>query len=212
MYPHTLDRVVLLKQIWSLLEFPSIYRLFWNLVGGPHRNAVLIDEYVRPKAGDRVLDIGCGPATIIPYMPPVEYTGFDVSQKYIHAARASFGDRGTFTCGGVSTYHLAQYAYFDVALAIGVLHHLDDEETLRLFHLARAALKPGGRLITLDGCLMKDQSWAARYFVSRDRGQYVRTREGYMQMASAVFSNVTVSIRHDLLRIPYTLVILECIR
>ena len=212
MWLRTLGRAVLIEQIRSLLKFPWMYRLFWAFVGGRYRNTALVNEYVRPEAGDHVLDIGCGPGSIIPYLPRVEYTGFDVSQKYIEAAQASFGDRATFICERVSTYPLTRYSYFDVVLAIGVLHHLDDEEASRLFHLAYAALKPGGRLVTLDGCVLENQTRAARFFVSRDRGQHMRTREGYLQIASPVFSNITVSIRHDLLRIPYTLVILECTR
>ena len=201
-----------MERMRSLLEFPSLYKLFWTLVGGPHRNSVLINEYVRPSEGDRILDIGCGPGTMLPYLPRVEYIGFDVNRRYINAARMSYGDRGTFICERVGAYSLRRPSYFDIALAVGVLHHLDDEEASRLFLLAHAALKPGGKLVTLDGCLLADQSRAARYFVSRDRGQFVRTREEYLQVASPVFPDTVASIRHDMLRIPYTLVILECIR
>lgn len=173
---------------------------------------LLVKQYVRPRPDDRVLDIGCGLGTIVPFLPNVEYAGFDASQAYINVARARFGDRATFRCERVSTYSLAKTSYFDLVLAIGVLHHLGDEEAQRLFRIAHAALKPGGRLVTVDGCLTKDQSWVARYLVSRDRGRYVRTCEAYRQIASQVFSNITVSIRHDMLRIPYTLAILESTR
>ena len=94
--------------------------------------------------------------------------------------------------------------------AIGVLHHLDDADAVRLFELASAALKPGGRLITYDGCFVKDQSSLAKWFISRDRGQYVRDADGYVSLASQVFTHVRVSIRHDMMRIPYTRIILEC--
>jgi hypothetical protein len=87
---------------------------------------------------------------------------------------------------------------------------LDDTEALQLFWVANAALKPGGRVITIDGCFTPDQSPSARYVLSQDRGQNVRTKEGYLQIASQVFPVVDVSIRHDLLRIPYTHIILEC--
>ncbi|RKZ63742.1 MAG: class I SAM-dependent methyltransferase, partial [Candidatus Parabeggiatoa sp. nov. 3] len=48
--------------------------------------------------------------------------------------------------------------------------------------------------------------------ISKDRGQNVRTQEGYLELASQVFSNITTDIRHDLLRIPYTHFILECVK
>jgi cyclopropane fatty-acyl-phospholipid synthase-like methyltransferase len=142
----------------------------------------------------------------------VKYVGFDASQEYIKAAQTRYGVRATFICEQVSTTTLKEPSSFDIVLAIGILHHLDDAEALQLFHLAQAALKPGGRLITFDGVFVEKQSPFARYIISRDRGQNVRTKEGYLAIASQVFSNIAVTIRHDLLRIPYTHLILECTR
>ena len=97
-------------------------------------------------------------------------------------------------------------------LALGIVHHLDDREALQLFQIAEKALKPGGKLITLDGVWTGRQSAAARALLARDRGEFVRSEEGYVRIASRVFDNVKASIRHDLLRIPYTHIILECVR
>jgi cyclopropane fatty-acyl-phospholipid synthase-like methyltransferase len=196
----------------SILALPHVYRLFGILLGAPRRNRILLEKYVRLKANDRVLDIGCGPGDLIRYLPRVEYAGFDANQQYINAALLSFGDRATFTCARVSTYLLTKPAYFDVALSVGVLHHLTDEEAVQMFRLAHTALKLGGRLITLDGCIAERQHWMTRYLVSKDRGRHLRTSERYLQMASEVFSTVAVHVRDDLLRIPYTLSILECTR
>ena len=85
------------------------------------------------------------------------------------------------------------------------------QHALQLCCLAEAALKPGGRFIIFDGCYLPSQSHIARYLLSRDRGQNVRDREGYTKIVSQVFSkDIVVSIRHDLLRIPHTHIILEC--
>ena len=198
--------------IRSVLSIPAIYSLFKLIIGGSSSRTTLVREYVRPKCGDRILDIGCGPGDILPYLPDVKYVGFDTSQEYIKAAQTRYGVRPTFICEQVSTTTLKEPSSFDIVLAIGILHHLDDAEALQLFHLAQAALKPGGRLITFDGVFVEKQSPFARYIISRDRGQNVRTKEGYLAIASQVFSNIAVTIRHDLLRIPYTHLILECTR
>ena len=95
-------------------------------------------------------------------------------------------------------------------LATGVLHHLDDDRAVSLFNLARRALKPGGRLVTYDGCFVAGQPKLARFVVSRDRGQYVRESAEYAKLAAQVFTQVRSFVRHDLLRIPYTHVILQC--
>jgi hypothetical protein len=57
-----------------------------------------------------------------------------------------------------------------------------------------------------------DQSRAAKYLLSRDRGQFVRDEKGYTGLAKTRFDEVRVSIRHDLLHIPYTHIILECVK
>ena len=101
-------------------------------------------------------------------------------------------------------------ASFDLVLATGVLHHLDDSQAVRLFDLARRALKPGARLFTYDGCFVAGQPKLARFVVSQDRGKYVRESAEYAKLAAQVFPHVRSFVRHDLLRIPYTHVILQC--
>ena len=201
----------MIKTIRSVLRVPEVYQLFWNVIGGPRRSRILVEEYIRPRKGDRILEIGCGPGTIVPYLAESEYVGFDASTEYVEQARKKF-PHAKFMCARVSQYTLSQPSYFDIVLALAIVHHLDDPEALRLFQIAHEALKPGGKLVTLDGVWTNGQSIAAHYLLARDRGQFVRSEEGYVQIASRVFSNVKPSIRHDLLRIPYSHIILECLR
>ncbi|HEY1272081.1 MAG TPA: class I SAM-dependent methyltransferase [Terriglobales bacterium] len=195
----------------SLLELPLAYQTFWTLIGGPARSRVLMSDHIQPKPGSRILEIGCGPGTIVSYLPSSEYVGFDANPSYIERARKRF-PHARFICDRVSAYTLSERSYFDVVLALGIVHHLDDAEALQLFRIAREALKPGGKLVTLDGVWMNRQSAAERYLLSRDRGHFVRNAEGYEAIASQVFANIKTSIRPGLLRIPYTHIILECVR
>jgi cyclopropane fatty-acyl-phospholipid synthase-like methyltransferase len=201
----------MIRTIRSVLALPQAYQLFWNVIGGPGRSRTLVTEYIRPKTGDRILEIGCGPGTIVPYLPDSEYVGFDASAEYIEQASRRF-PQARFVCERVSQYTLPQRSYFDSVLALGIVHHLDDSEALQLFQIAHEALKPGGKLVTLDGVWTNGQSSAAKALLARDRGEFVRSEDAYVGIASKVFDNVKANIRHDLLRIPYTHIILECIR
>jgi len=189
-----------------------VYSMFGWLIGGNRGRSILVKEYIRPKEGDYILDLGCGPGDLVAYLPPVEYLGIDASDKYIQAARRRFAGKATFFCEQISTTTLKKTAYFDIVLALGLLHHLNDEEARQLFQVAMAALKPTGRLITLDGVFVENQSAMARWIISKDRGQYVRSKEDYLHLAAQVFPKISVNIRHDLLQIPYTHIILECTR
>ena len=196
----------------SLLEKPALYELFSRVVGAQASRETFVETYVRPRPGDQVLDVGCGPADILEHLSGVNYFGFDISPSYIESATRRFGDRGRFFCERVSHARafLEREGQFDIVLAIGILHHLDRDEALDLFRIAKRALRPGGRLVTLDPCYAPGQSRLARYLASRDRGRFVRTEQEYRSLAQGEFPAVAASVRHDLLRMPYTHIILEC--
>lgn len=199
------------QSIRSVLAVPAAYNLWWNVVGGPAFAKVLVREYLQPGVGARILEIGCGPGTIVGYLPQVEYLGFDLSSKYIEMARKRF-PQAQFVCERVSRFSLEKQQSFDAVLALGVVHHLDDQEARQLFRVAHDALKSGGKLITVDGVWTNHQSPAARWLLARDRGEYVRNEVQYVDIASQVFTNVRATVRHDLIRIPYSHLILECVR
>jgi SAM-dependent methyltransferase len=135
-----------------------------------------------------------------------------MNQAYIDYAKKRFGNRGKFLNQRVREGIVNELSLFDFdrVLAKGVLHHLNDDEAIQLFELARSALKHGGRLITFDGCYVKGQPWLTRLILSKDRGKYVRTKDEYLSLASNLFKDIQVSIHHDLIRIPYTHIIMDC--
>lgn len=198
--------------IKRILAVPAIYRYFRNFAGNDNVRQRYSDEFIRAGVGARVLDIGCGTGDILKFLPAVDYTGFDISPDYIESAKRKFGDRGRFFCEPVGSSVNVPESSFDVVLAHGVLHHLDDDEVMSLFSIAHRSLKPGGRLVTFDGCFTEDQSYLARFFVSRDRGQFVRNREAYEDLARRTFRHVNVTILNDQIRIPYTHIVMECRR
>lgn len=193
----------------SLLAFPSAYRAYQRLIGdGTMRRAVV--EQLSPEPGNRFLDIGCGAADILEYLPDVTYLGFDQSERYIERARRRWGDRGSFFTADVTDVDPAELGTFDRVLAHGVLHHVSDDIASGLIALAARALEPSGRFVTIDGCWDDRQSRAARFFLEHDRGKAIRTPDEYRMLGEQAFARVDVHVRHDLLRIPYTLAILTC--
>jgi cyclopropane fatty-acyl-phospholipid synthase-like methyltransferase len=201
----------MIEALREVLSLSWAYQSFFRVIGGAKRNRVLVRDYICPQPGDRILDIGCGPGSMAPFLPGSDYLGVDASPEYIERAQRRFPQM-RFVCQRVSQYNLVERDHFDIVLALGILHHLDDSEALTLFQIARDALKPGGRLVTIDGVLTDDQPSIVKYLLSRDRGRFVRSEAGYRELAAKVFPNIESSVHHHLLRIPYSLLILKCFR
>jgi SAM-dependent methyltransferase len=199
------------RGVRDLLAHPAIYSLFQRIIGGRRGRAWFVDEFIRPYVGMTVLDIGCGPADILAYLPDVDYWGFDVSEAYIERARALFGNQGKFQCREPMVTDINSMPEFDVVFALGLIHHLDDEAAMRTIRLAYRALKPGGRLLTSDPCIDPGQNIIARLLISNDRGRYVRTKAGYTSLVSSVFKSPRIVVRHRRW-IPYTHCVMECTR
>jgi SAM-dependent methyltransferase len=203
--------MTVLERLSGALDLPFAYRYFRRIVGGESSTQTYLNQYVKPASGNKILDIGCGPADMLSYLPAVAYTGFDISPAYIEAARNRFGSRGRFLCGDVGLTTLeGEEGTFDLVLALGVLHHLNDAGANQLFALARRMLRPEGALVTYDGCLLDGQPAMARWLLAHDRGKFVRSLDGYLKLTSAHFSTVESHLRNDLLRVPYTHLIMRC--
>ena len=190
--------------LYRLTQVPAVYAAFQNLLGGPRTRAALIADYLRPAPGMRVLDIGCGSASLLPDLGPVAYTGIDLNPEHIAAAKARFGTSATFLCGSVAGLGALAQGPFDLVMGIGVLHHLDDPEVDALARDVAARLAPGGRFVTVDPAFTPGQNPVARWLAARDSGQSVRTPEGYAERLRPQFRDVAAAVRHDLLRVPYT--------
>ena len=193
------------------LKVPLLYNLFQDSIGGNALRRRFIQNNVRAKAGDRVIDIGCGPAQILPWLPDIDYLGFDINRAYIASAKRKYAGRGTFVLVDTKTlWDDRRFRNADIVIALGILHHLDNDEAARCFRFAQQALKKGGRLLCLDACWVPNQGFLSRYIMSKDRGQNVRTEQSYRQLAKSVFEDVNAWIDRKPLRIPYVTVVLEC--
>jgi len=138
---------------------------------------LLSDRFLRPseasiralslvKAGDKVLDVGCGPGRLTLAAqtwaaPGGEAHGVDPSPEMIAVARRNAAKRGLgaqFQLGVAEALPFAD-ATFDVVLNRLMLHHLPGDLKARGLAEMRRVLKPGGVCLVVDFAPAKTGHW-----------------------------------------------------
>jgi SAM-dependent methyltransferase len=191
-----------------LLKSPVIYQSFQESGGFFGARVKAIAEFLAIGPGARVLDIGCGPGYIVNHIKAnVHYIGYDIDQSYIDHANAKFGRRGRFYCRVFDETAAEELYPVDIVMMLGVLHHISDAELAGTLANVRSVLRPGGTLISLDGCYCAGQSAFRKWMLDNDRGHFVRDEAGYRAVLRNVFADVQLHVREEYSRIPYTFVV-----
>jgi SAM-dependent methyltransferase len=197
------------------LALPWLYDTFQKLVGAYAWRKRVLQQFVSSDTAQngKLIDIGCGTAEALKFLPTgIEYIGFDRNPVYIQQARERYRHlNAKFYCEELSPDFSMNGSPANVVLALGLIHHLDDAQTLDLLRLAKKMLGASGFLLTLDPIFEPQQSSLARYIISRDRGTAVRTELAYKELALQVFSEVEVFIDRNPLHIPYTGIVMKCL-
>ncbi|MCX7890840.1 MAG: class I SAM-dependent methyltransferase [Burkholderiales bacterium] len=195
-----------------LLDLGAAYAFFQRAVGISAVREYLVEQYIRPAPGARVLDFACGTGNMLPFLPEVDYLGVDTNPDYVARATKKHFGRGRFACQSVLDPLPAGAGPFDIIIGFGILHHLPDDACVALCRHAERVLAAGGRFITLDGCYRDGQHPLAYWLNRFDRGKFVRTGEAYESLARSAFPSVR---RYDYcgkLRIPTDHCVLVCER
>ena len=194
----------------KVLEAPRAFDAYQRLVGGHESKRRFVEEYVRATPGDSVLDIGCGTGALRTLMPQrLTYLGVEIDSSYVELARSRLGDDGEIVCADIGSFEMPPGREFDLAIAYGVFHHLDDRTAAHAVDIAAAALAEAGRFVISEPCWVPAQGAFERLLMRLDRGRFVRTIDGYVALVRSRFGRVDTHVVRDTYRVPYTMVVVE---
>jgi 2-polyprenyl-3-methyl-5-hydroxy-6-metoxy-1,4-benzoquinol methylase len=112
-------------QYW--LKIPFLYNLVQKAIGATALHRKFIQGHVRAKGGDKVIDIGCGLANILRWLPDVDYLGFDIGRAYVASTKRTNAGKGTFVVGDTeSRWEDSRFRDADIVIGLGILHHLEE--------------------------------------------------------------------------------------
>jgi SAM-dependent methyltransferase len=133
------------------------------------------------------------------------YDGIDIEERYIAAARAADPTRRIHRMDA----RKLEFAdgSFELVFAVGLFHHLSDDDARQVLLEIRRVTVAGGRVFVLDAIWPLRRWNVAGWLLRRlDRGKFVRTAREYAGLFGEVFAPVEVSVRS---RFPLDFVVLD---
>jgi 2-polyprenyl-3-methyl-5-hydroxy-6-metoxy-1,4-benzoquinol methylase len=180
-------------------KFPRLWLLMQNMIGGVAcKQALAVRHYQRQK---RVLEIGCSAgniSSIFCQFPDIEFTGIDIDPGAIELAKRRFRKYTNFNFSVTSIEELSlQGKEFDYVLFAAMLHHVSDEDGLRLLSDAVKCTARGGQLVICEPEALKESDgWFLHFFYSKfEQGSHLRFREDLIELVER--SGITLQSVED---------------
>jgi ubiquinone/menaquinone biosynthesis C-methylase UbiE len=194
------------ERLRALLDHPALFNLSQLLIsGGQRATKRWAQAWLGARPGDRLLDVCCGTGEFAPLFHPEQtgiasYLGVDLNEQYITYAQERWGSVAGRSFEAVDATQLRlPEGSFERALFVNSLHHFPDELARGILAEVARVLRPGGRLVLID--MVGDDARAVqRFFLDRDRGEYLRPLTAQLALVEEFF---TVE-RHDSFDTGYT--------
>jgi SAM-dependent methyltransferase len=170
--------------VWAYLDAPLVWeasRKVLDLTFGLYRERFrLLHRWGLIEGTSSFIDIGCGSGQYA-RVTDGEYLGIDLNDRMIRHARSK-RRRPNVTFRTADANALAvEGAHFDSVLMVDVLHHLSDDQAVRL--LTTAATVARRNVICFDP--ITEQTNALGHWVIRnDRGDYIRNESRLLALFS----------------------------
>jgi ubiquinone/menaquinone biosynthesis C-methylase UbiE len=152
---------------------PLYELLAWPMLCGVWRNVVNdVSEFAHQ--GSTVVDLGCGPATVLSRVarrrPDLSLTGVDIDPAMLSIARRRL-PQAKLLPGSVDAVPIEDKSA-DVVFSSMVFHHLKHPLKQAAFREARRIVKPGGLFLLCDFSVPvnKRGAWLVRWFGKMERG------------------------------------------
>ena len=170
----------MIKLIHSMLDHPLVFDIQQKVCNNYSGVRDHFREYLSSRDKD-ILDIGCSTgacASVCVSMKDNRYTGIDIEARYIETARSRNPD-GAFRVMDARQLQFPDQS-FDIVLFVGALHHMHDDIIKDCFKEIHRVLRPDGVVLCAEPMFSK--SWLSTLLLRNDRGEHIRTPDGYRDL------------------------------
>lgn len=162
------------QQVFRSKALPKVYERFWRPavlrffvgISGPNteEEREIALRMLGVRAGDQVIDVGCGPGNYTPHLARLAgeglTVGLDASESMVATAVGRGGPQNLAYVRGDAGALPFEDESFDRACSVGVIHMLEQPHA-GLAEMVRV-LAPGGRLAIVASCARKERQRGER--------------------------------------------------
>jgi ubiquinone/menaquinone biosynthesis C-methylase UbiE len=141
---------------------------------------------IAPIPEIKLLDAPCGTGALYNICMPCSYYGIDIDEDRVAYCIQHFS-AGRFYVANASKTNFPN-AFFDIILAAGLFHHVDDQLAHEILEEFSRVLKISGRIIVVDAIWPRNRfnvvGWIGR---KMDQGDFVRHPKEYFDIFNKHF-------------------------
>lgn len=172
---------LLRSMIERVLAVPLFFELQQRFCNTYQEVRAEFDEHLSPGGLD-ILDVGCSTGTCSGQIIDLERNrllGVDIEPAYVARAAAVYPG-GNWIAMDARNMGLRDSS-IDVAMFVGVLHHMSDDLIRDCVRDIRRVLRPGGVMLVAEPVFTPGK-WLSNALLHLDRGKYIRDADGYLDL------------------------------
>jgi ubiquinone/menaquinone biosynthesis C-methylase UbiE len=161
-----------------------LHKAIFSKIASFYYSQELLDAIGRaivPMPEIKLLDAPCGTGALYNICMPCSYYGIDIDEDRVADCIQHFPE-GRFSTANASNTHFPD-AFFDIILAAGLFHHVDDQLAHEILEEFKRVLKNFGRIIIFDAIwpcnILNIVGWIGR---KMDQGDFVRHSNEYIDI------------------------------
>ena len=162
----------------------------------------VIKKHIKLNKNSKILDFGCGTGDFCMLFDKSQYIGVDTEKRFIEFNKSKFKGYNFIRIDEDKPLPFED-SYFDRILVFGVLHHIDDNDIMRILKELNRVLKNSGKIILYDQLPSSEQkNFFAKVLVKFDRGKFLRKSKQLKMLLERYFK---IRENYKIRSGPYTL-------
>lgn len=180
---------------------PRLWLLFQSVFGCHRDKRMLAMRYL--PGHKNILEVGCSMGTVsaaFSRLKGIHYLGVDIDSQAIEFAKSRFSKFKHMEFSNISLEDLVKTGRkFDYVLFANILHHVNDEDAIRLLQEAVKAVEKSGQMIIMEPDILGEREpLLVRMTYRLERGQYRRSLDQLLKIVREAGITVKTATRENL--------------